>query len=97
MITAGSHNQRLQLPKKASGLGQSQFYGKTSGGITDADVREKVAEALKACLDKVIQETKSAEELPSTEIVAAAVEQALFDLFRKSNIKRCACNTSQGC
>ena len=79
MIPAGSHNQRLQLPKKSSGLGQSQFYGKSSGGTADAHVREKVAEAMTAALDKVSRENKSEVELPSTAIVAAAVEQALFD------------------
>lgn len=78
-LFAGS--QRQQLPKKPSGLGRSQFYGKASGGTADAHVREKVVEAMTAALDKVAQDKKPEGELPSTGIVAAAVEQALFDLY----------------
>ena len=70
------------MPRKSSGLGQSQFYGRNAaGGASDALVREKVTGQLKIALEKVLNEGKGAVEAPDPAEVAVKVEQELFNYF----------------
>ena len=93
LLTAGVRPVKDSLPtqrsaqKTATGVSQSQFYGKSAANSsqanqnTDIEIRAKAEEQMKAALEKVQQEKEDQEEkLPNAGEVAKKVEEALFNL-----------------
>lgn len=73
-------NQSAQRPES---LGQSHFYGSSSGSLLEKQARGKVIEQMTTALSKVAQEDSSGTSLPTVDAVAVKVEEELFKLYGK--------------